>query len=180
MSVRRRNSWNRISCIAAIVLAVLIALDALPARADALDDAFPAPHWRRGKVPNGFGFDCVTDSCGRLAQVVFTLRPANPTMVDNIKSGLINREWAEKFVASTHKSRGDTISVLNFTVQTGQVPGWSMVYECKCEGKTNYVATRTLIGDKGTMTYNALASTPEAAQQNMNKMITAMIGASGR
>jgi hypothetical protein len=180
MPAQRRNIFMRISCAVGLVLTVLIGMGAAPANAGALDEAFPASDWRRGKSPTGLAVDCVSEGCGPPAHVAFIRGPANPAIADRIKSGMINREWAEKLAASFRRSQGDTVTVLSFTVQTGQHPGWSMVYECNCEGTTNFVSSRVLGGGKGTMTLYSLARTAESAEENMNKMVSVMLGASSR
>ena len=104
MPAQRRNFLMRISCAVALVLTVFIGMGPAGAKADALDAAFPAPDWRREKSQSGLAVDCVRESCGPPAHVAFNLGPANPAMADRIKSGMINREWAEKLAASFGKS----------------------------------------------------------------------------
>jgi hypothetical protein len=180
MSAQRRNFLMRISCAVGLVLTVLIGMGAVPANADALDAAFPAPDWRRENSQSGLTVDCVRESCGPPAHVAFNLGPANPAMADRIKSGMINREWAEKLAASFRKSQGDRVTVLSFTVQTMPNPGWSMVYECNCDGAMNYVSSRVIGSGKGTITFYSLARTAESAEENMSKMAGVILGASGR
>ena len=177
MPARRRNLFTRIACSAAFALTVLIGIAAGRAYADALDEAFPASDWRRAKFATGFTADCMSKRCGSPAQVAYSRGPANPTVADNIRSGMINREWAEKLAASFRKSQKDEITVVSFTVQTGQVPGWAMVYECNCEGTMNYISSRIVSGAKSTMTFYALAKTSESAEENMNKLIGVVLGA---
>ena len=179
MPSHRRDSFIRISCAAALILAVFGLRPAL-AGAEALTGAFPAPEWRIGKSPGGLGVDCVKDSCGRPAHVLYLVGPASPSMAERIRSGSLNREWAEKVADSYRKSYEDKITIISFMVHPGQVPSWSMVYECNCEGSTNYISSRTLAGAKRTTTFYSFARTPEAALENMNKMIVAVLGASSR
>ena len=175
-----RNLFTRIFCSVAFALTVVIGMGALSAKAGGLDEAFPAADWKRGKSAAGISVDCVRERCGPPAHVAYILGPAIPTMADRIRSGAINRDWAEKLAASFRKSQGDEIKVLTFMVQTGQVPGWSMLYECNCEGTTNYVSSRIVAGAKASMTFYSLGRTPEAAQENMNKMIVAIMGTGSR
>jgi hypothetical protein len=180
MPAQRRNFSMRISCAVALVVTVLGGMAATGAKADALDAAFPAPDWRREKSQSGLTVDCVGESCGPPAHVAFNLSPANSTMADRIKSGMINREWAEKLAASFQKSQGDRVTVLSFTVQAGQNPGWSMVYECNCDGAMNYVSSRVIGSGNGTITFYSLARTAESAEENMSKLAGVILGASGR
>jgi len=55
-----------------------------------------------------------------------------------------------------------------------------MVYECNCEGATSFISSRTIAREKNTMTFFSLARNAEAAQENMNKMIEAALGANSR
>jgi hypothetical protein len=163
---------------AAVVL--LTGLPSAPAAAATLDEAFPAPYWRKGETASGFGFDCVTDTCVPPAHVIFTRAPANPAMAGKIRSGAINRIWAEKLAVTFRRQQGDKVTVLNFEVQQGQVPSWSMVYECNCEGRTNFISSRTIAGEKATMTFYSMATSVDLAQENLNKLIDATLGASER
>jgi hypothetical protein len=180
MPACRQNTLLRTSCAVALVVTALIGMGAAPARAGGLDDAFAAADWKRGKTDNGITIDCVSESCGPPAHVAYILGPANAAMTNKIKSGAINRQWAERLATSFRRSQGDQITVLNFAVQTGEMPGWSMVYECNCDGTTNYVSSRIVAGGKNTMTFYSFARTPEAAQGNMNKMIIGVLGMASR
>ncbi len=180
MPEQRQNSFVRISCAVSLVLTVLVGVGAAGAKSDALDAAFPPPDWRREKSQSGLTVDCVRESCGQPAHVAFNLGPANPAMADQIKSGMINREWAEKLAASYRRSQGDQIMLLRFTVQTGRNPGWSMVYECNCDGVVNYVSSRVIGNGKGTITFYSLARSAESAEENMSKFADVILGASGR
>lgn len=178
MRVPERNSFRRISCSAAFIAAVLGSLIAIAAGADAFEEAFPAPHWQRAKSATKYAADCVSKSCGRPAHAFYLLGPVNPTIADNIKSGSINREWAQKLAVSFRKSQGDKITVLDFEVQTGEVPGWLMVYECHCDGATNYVASQVMSVEKGSMTFFSSARTAAASRENLNKMVGVVYGPS--
>ena len=180
MPARGRDSLMRIFCSVALALTVLIGMGAAPARPGALDEAFASADWKRAKSDNGMTVDCVSESCAPPAHVAYTLGPPSPAMVKQIRSGAINRQWAENLAASFRRSQGDEITVLNFAVQTGEIPGWSMIYECNCEGTRNYVSSRLVAGGKNTMTFYSFARTPEAAKENMNKMIVAVLGMASR
>ena len=160
------------------MLAALGGVMAAAAAADAFEQAFPSPHWQRSKTATGFAVECVSKNCGRPAHVIYLLGPANPTIADNIKSGSVNRQWAEKLAVSFRKSQGDKITVLDFEVQTGQVPGWMMVYECHCDGATNYISSQVMAVEKGSMTFFSSARTAAASRENMNKMVGVVMGPS--
>jgi hypothetical protein len=160
--------------------AALIGLGAANAIAGTLEEAFPPPHWKSGKSPSGFWVDCVAESCGPPAHAVYVLERANPEMASRIRSGALTREWAEQLAASFRRSQGDEIKVLDFTVQTGQVPGWTLIYRCHCEGRTSYVSSQIMLARKGMMTFYSLANSPEAAQENMQKLISVALGPSSR
>jgi hypothetical protein len=162
--------------LAALILTALGGLMAVAAGADAFEEAFPSPHWQRAKTATRLAVECVAKSCGRPAQVFYVFGPANPTIADNIKSGSINRDWAEKLAVSFRKSQGDKITVLDFAVQTGQSPGWLMVYECHCDGATNYISSQVMAVDKGSMTFFSSARTAAASRENMNKMVGVVMG----
>jgi hypothetical protein len=161
-------------------VAALLSLGAAVATAGALEEAFPPPHWKSGKSPTGLWVDCVAESCGPPAHAVYVLERANPEMASRIRSGALTREWAEQLAASFRRSQGDEIRVLDFTVQTGQVPGWTLTYRCQCEGKTSYVSSQIILTRKGMMTFYSLANSPEAAQENMQKLINVAMGPSSR
>lgn len=170
----------RIALPFCLILSLLVGLPAAPAKADPLNDAFPAPHWKRGDSGSSLGFDCLSDTCGAPAHVVLMRAPANPAMAEKIRSGAITRVWAEKLAESFRRQQKDKITLLSFEVQKGQVPSWTMVYECNCEGKTSFVASRTVAGVKTTVTFYSLAGNPDLAQENMNKLADAALGASSR
>ena len=174
----RRNSLLRFSGLAAIVLAALGGLSVAAAGVDPFEEAYPSPHWQRAKTATRLAVECVSKNCGRPAQVFYVFGPANPTIADNIKSGSINRDWAEKLAVSFRKSQGDKITVLDFAVQTGQAPGWLMVYECHCDGATNYISSQVMSVEKGSMTFFSSARTPAASRENMNKMVSVVMGPS--
>ena len=180
MLARGKNSFMRPSWSAAIVAAALGSLMAVAIAADAFEEAFPAPHWQLAKSATGYTADCVSKSCGRGAHAIYLLGPVNPTIADNIKSGAINREWAEKLAVSFRRSQGDKITVLDFSVQGGQVPGWLMVYECNCDGKTNYISSQVIAVEKGSMTFFSSARTQAASLENMNKLVGVVLGAASR
>jgi hypothetical protein len=163
-----------------LLLSAVMGFAALPAKADPLADAFPAPLWQRENSPAGAAFDCMNDACGQPAHVMMMRGPASPAMAARIRSGSLTREWAEKLAVSFHKQQGDKVTVLSFDVKKGQAPHWTMVYECQCEGRKNFVASRTVAADKVTMTFYSLGRTPEMAQENMNKIIEAALGANTR
>lgn len=163
-----------------LVLALFAGIAAGSAKAGALDDAFPSPQWERGKTQKGFWIDCVAESCGKPAHVVFVIEPANKTLANKIKSGEVNRDWAEKLADSYRKSNEDKVAIISFTVQTGQVPGWSMIYQCHCEGATNFISSRIIAGEKNTLTVYSSATAPEAARENMSKLVDALLGPAGR
>jgi hypothetical protein len=183
MPARGRHLLVRFSCSIALILCAMGGM-AVGAGADttnqALNQAFPAPDWKKGKSPAGLWVDCVAEGCGPPAHLVYTREPANPAMASRIKSGAINREWAEQLAASFRRSQGDEITVLDFAVQTGQVPGWSMLYRCHCDGRTSFVSSQIMLASKGLMTFYSLATTAEAAQQNMQKLMVAVMGESSR
>ncbi|HTS42417.1 MAG TPA: hypothetical protein VMH84_17970 [Xanthobacteraceae bacterium] len=164
----------------ALLLSLIVSLSVLPARADTLDLAFPAPQWRKQMAPDGLGFDCVSEQCGAPAHVAIFIAPANPAMASKIRSGALNRAWAEKLAATYRRTQGDKVTLLDFAIDTGHVPSWSMVYECNCEGATSFISSRTIAREKNTMTFFSLARNAEAAQENMNKMIEAALGANSR
>jgi hypothetical protein len=170
----------RIALPFCLILSFLVGLSALPANADPLDDAFPAPHWKRGDSGNSLGFDCVSESCGGSAHVVLMRAPANPIMAGKIRSGALTREWAERLAETFRRQQGDQVKVLSFEIEKSQVPSWTMVYECNCEGRTNFVASRTMAGQKITVTFYSLAGNPDVAQGNMNKLVDAATGANTR
>lgn len=159
---------------------VLFCLGASMVKAGALEEAFPPPHWKSGKSPNGLWVDCVAESCGPPAHAVYVLERANPEMANRIKSGALTREWAEQLAASFRRAQGDEIKVLDFTVQTGPAPGWTLVYRCRCEGRTSYVSSQIILARKGMMTFYSLANNPEAAQENMQKLINVAMGPPSR
>jgi hypothetical protein len=178
MRAREPNSFRRMSCSATFIVAVLGSLIAVAAGADAFEEAFPAPHWQRAKSATKYAAECVSKICGRPAHVLYQFGPSNPTIADNIKSGAINRDWAEKLAVSFRKSQGDKVTVLDFEVQTGQAPGWLMVYECHCDGATNYIASQVVSVDKGSMTFFSSARTAAASRENLNKMVGVVYGPS--
>jgi hypothetical protein len=151
---------------------------AVAAGVDAFEEAFPAPLWQRSKTATRLAVECMSKSCGRPAHVFYVFGPANPTIANNIKSGSINREWAEKLAVSFRKSQGDKITVLDFAVRTGQVPGWLMVYECHCDGATNYISSQVMSVEKGSMTFFSSARTAAASRENMDKMVNVVMGPS--
>ncbi len=179
MATRGRTPLRRAG-FGVLLGAVLFGLGASIARAGALEEAFPPPDWKSGKSPSGFWVDCVAESCGPPAHGVYVLERANPELASRIRSGALTREWAEQLAASFRRSQGDEIKVLDFTVQTGQVPGWTLVYRCHCEGRTSYVSSQIVLARKGMMTFYSLASSPEAAQENMQKLISVAMGPSSR
>jgi hypothetical protein len=179
MATRGWTSLRRIG-LGVLLGAALIGLGAANAIAGTLEEAFPPPHWKSGKSPSGFWVDCVAESCGPPAHAVYVLERANPEMASRIRSGALTREWAEQLAASFRRSQGDEIKVLDFTVQTGQVPGWTLIYRCHCEGRTSYVSSQIMLARKGMMTFYSLANSPEAAQENMQKLISVALGPSSR
>jgi hypothetical protein len=164
----------------ALVLSMFSSLQAVPAKADTLDVAFPAPQWRKQMSPDGLSYDCTSDRCGRPAHVAIILGPANVAMAEKIRSGELNRTWAEKLAVSYRRSQRDKVTVIDFAVHHGQVPSWSMVYECNCDGATNFISSRTMAREKNTMTFFSLARNADKALENMNKMIEAALGENGR
>ncbi|HXF88487.1 MAG TPA: hypothetical protein VNK48_09065 [Xanthobacteraceae bacterium] len=176
----RGRTYLRREGFGLVVAAVLLSLGAAVATAGALEEAFPPPDWKSGKSPTGLWVDCVAESCGPPAHAVYVLERANPEMASRIRSGALTREWAEQLAASFRRSQGDEIKVLDFTVQTGQVPGWTLVYRCQCEGRTSYVSSQIILARKGMMTFYSLANSPEAAQENMQKLINVAMGPSSR
>ncbi len=180
MLARGRNSFRRISCGAAVAVAALVVLALAAVAGDAFEEAFPAPQWQRAKSATKMAADCVSKTCGRGAHALYALGPANPTIAENIKAGAIDRDWAEKLAVSFRKSQGDKITVLDFSVQNGEVPGWLMVYECNCDGKTNYISSQIMAVEKGSMTFFSSARTPTAALENMNKMVAVVLGTASR
>jgi hypothetical protein len=179
MATCGRTSLRRAG-LGLLVGAALAGLSAPVAKAGPLEEAFPPPDWKTGKSPTGFWVDCVAESCGPPAHGVFVLERANPELASRIKSGALTREWAEQLAASFRRSQGDEIKVLDFTVQTGQVPGWILVYRCQCEGRTSYVSSQIILARKGMMTFYSLANTPAAAQENMQKLINVATGPASR
>ena len=180
MLARERKSFGRISCGAAIIVAALVSFATAAVAGDAFEGAFPAPHWQRAKSATKLAADCVSKTCGQPAHAFYALGPANPGMAENIKAGLINRDWAEKLAVSFRKSQGDKITVLDFSVQSGEVPGWLMVYECHCDGTTNYISSQVMAAEKGSMTFFSSARTQAASLENMNKMVAVVLGAASR
>ena len=170
-----RQQIIRTFCAVAFALTVFVGVNAA-AKADTWDDAFPASDWRRAKTSTALAADCISKRCGAPAHVAYSRGPANPSVADNIRSGSVNREWAEKMAASFRKSQKDEITVVSFTVQTGQSPGWAMVYECNCEGAMHYISSRIVAGAKGMMMFYAVAKTAESAEENMNKMVGVVLG----
>ena len=124
--------------------------------------------------------DCVADACGKSTHLVFVIEPTNKVVLNKIKSGEINRDWAEKLTESYRRSNDDNVLLINFAVQTGQVPGWSMTYQCNCDGTTNYISSRIIVGEKNTLTVYSSAAALEAARENMNKLIIAVLGSHDR
>jgi hypothetical protein len=169
----------RFTCAVALFLAVF-GLRAALAGSEPLRQTFPAPDWRVAKSAGGFGADCVKPSCGRPAHVLYSVGPATPTVAERIKSGTLSREWAEQVADSYRRSHEDKITIINFMVFPGQVPSWSMVYECNCDGITSYISSRMVAGATSTMTFYSLARTPEAATANMNKLIVSVLGVGSR
>jgi len=161
-------------------MAALVSLSSVAVAGDAFEQAFPTPHWQRAKSATKLAADCVSKTCGRGAHAFYVLGPANPAIAENIKVGAINRNWAEKLAVSFRRSQGDKITVLDFSVQSGEVPGWLMVYECNCDGKTNYVSSQIMAVEKGSMTFFSSAPTPAASLENMNKMVAIVLGAASR
>ena len=180
MLARERNSFRRIACGATIVVTALVGLATVAIAGDAFEEAFPAPHWQRAKSATKFAADCVSKTCGRPAHAYYALGPANSAMAENIKAGSINRDRAEKLAVSFRKSQGDKITVLDFSVQGGEVPGWLMVYECDCDGKTNYISSQVMAAEKGSMTFFSSARTQAASLENMNKMVSVVLGTASR
>lgn len=176
MLARGRNSFRRISCGAAIVAAALVGV-ATAAAADSFESAFPGSDWRRAKSGAALAAECISQRCAPPAHVAYSRGPANPGVADNIRSGAVNREWAEKLADSFRKTQKDEITVVSFTVQTGEAPGWAMVYECNCEGTMNYISSRIIAGAKSLMTFFSVAKTAESAEENMNKMVGVVLGA---
>jgi hypothetical protein len=177
MLARGRNSFGRISCGAAIVAAALVGLAAAAAAMDTFDAAFPGSDWRKARSGAALAAECINKRCGPPAHVAYSRGPANPSVADNIKSGAVNREWAEKLAESFRRTQKDEITLVSFTVQTGEAPGWAMVYECNCEGTMNYISSRIVAGAKGMMTFFSVARTAESAEENMNKMVGVVLGA---
>jgi len=164
-----------------LVLALLVGAAAGAARAGALDDAFPSSEWNRGPAGGkGFWIDCIADTCGKPAHVVFTIEGSNKALAKKIRSGELNRDWAEKLADTYRKSNDDQVTILSFAVQTEPQLGWSMVYRCHCEGTTNYIASRVIAAEKSTITVYSSAPAPETAQANMNKLVEALLGPSAR
>lgn len=164
-----------------LILAALVGFAAVPAKAGALEDAFPATEWNRGAAgSNSFWIDCVAESCGKPAHVVFTIEASNKALAKKIRSGEVNRAWAEKLAESYRKSNDDQVAIVSFTVQTGDTPGWSMVYRCHCEGTTNYISARVVAAEKSTLTIYSSAPAPETALENMNKLVGALLGPNAR
>ena len=161
-------------------MAALVGLARVTIAGDAFQEAFPAPHWQRAKSATKLAADCVSKTCGRGAHAFYVLGPANPSIAENIKAGAINRDWAEKLAVSFRRSQGDKITVLDFSVQSGEAPGWLMVYECNCDGKTNYIASQIMAAEKGSMTFFSSAPTPAASLENMNKLVALVLGAASR
>jgi hypothetical protein len=163
------------------IWAVLACLPLTAAKAGALEDAFPSTGWQRGKVSNtSFWIDCVAESCGKPAHVMFTVEPSNKILANKIRSGEVDRAWAEKLADSYRKSNDDKVQIISFTVQTGPTPGWSMIYQCHCEGTTNYISARIIAGEKSTLTVYSSSRAPESAQENMNKLVEALLGPQAR
>src|SRR5258706_14693831 len=127
MLARGRNSFGRISFGTAVIAFAFVGLAMAAVASDSFEEAFPAPHWQRAKSATKLAADCVSSTCGRGAHAFYALGPVNPAMVENIKSGAINRDWAEKLAVSFRKSQGDKITMLSFSVQSGGVPGWLMI-----------------------------------------------------
>jgi hypothetical protein len=164
-----------------LVLALLVCLAAAPAMAGGLEDAFPATEWKRGAAGrNSFWIDCKAESCGKPAHVVFTIEPSNKALIKKIRAGEVNRSWAEKLAETYRKSSEDQVAIVSFAVQTGDTPGWSMVYRCHCDGTTNYISSRIIAAEKSTVTVYSSAPAPEIAQENMNKLVEALLGPSAR
>ena len=164
-----------------LVLALLVGLAAAPAKAGALDDAFPTTEWNRGAAgDNSFWIDCIAQTCGKPAHVVFTIESANKALAKKIRGGEVNRAWAEKLAETYRKSNDDQVAIVSFTVQTGEAPGWSMVYRCHCDGTTNYISARVVAAEKSTLTIYSSAPAPEIALENMNKLVGALLGPSAR
>jgi hypothetical protein len=178
MATRGRTSWRR-SCAGLAVWAALVVLGAAVVQAGALEEAFPPPNWKSGKSPTGFWVDCVSENCAP-AHAVYVVEAPNPEMANRVRSGALNREWAEELAASFKRSQGDEITVLDFSVQTGLVPGWTLVYRCHCEGRTSYVSSQIMLAPKGMMTFYSLAGSQQAAQENMQKLVSVAIGPSSR
>lgn len=179
MATRGRISLRR-EVFGLLLGVILLNLGASVATAGALEGAFPPPDWKSGKSPTGLWVDCVAESCGPPAYAVYVLERPNPEMAGRIRSGALTREWAEQLAASFRRAQGEEIRVLDFTVQTGQTPGWTLVYLCHCEGKTSYVSSQIILARKGMMTFYSLAISPEAAQVNMQKLINVAMGPSSR
>lgn len=161
-----------------VILLFFLALSSvIPAIADPLDTAFPAPEWKRGRSPGGFGFDCVIgERCGMRSQVLLRLNPPSPAFEQNVKDGRLNREWATKVAQSEARGPNDSVRVIEFTSQKGSPFGFQIVYECKCKGQHSFVATRTFgTSGKQMMTIVSSARDQKSAVVNMNKMIAAMI-----
>jgi hypothetical protein len=171
-----RDFATRFFCAAALAVTMLVGTGAAGVKADALDAAFPASDWRKAKTTSTLAADCVSKRCGPPAHVAYSRGPANAAVVGNIRSGSVNREWAEKLAATFRRSQSDEVKVVSFTVQTDATPGWAMVYECNCEGTMNYISSRIVAGEKNMMTFYSVARTAESAEENMNKMVAAVLG----
>jgi hypothetical protein len=172
-----RDLFTRIFCSVAIAVTVSLSMGVAEAKADALDAAFPSSDWRKAKSTSALTAECLNKRCGPPAHVAYTRGPANPAVAGNIRSGSVNREWAEKLAATFRRSQSDEVTVVSFTVQAGATPGWAMVYECNCEGTMNYISSRIVAGEKNMMTFYSIARTAESAEENMNKLVGAVLGA---
>ena len=53
-----------------------------------------------------------------------------------------------------------------------------MVYECHCDGATNYIASQVVSVEKGSMTFFSSARTAAASRENLNKMVGVVYGPS--
>jgi|DewCreStandDraft_4_1066084.scaffolds.fasta_scaffold57474_3 hypothetical protein len=179
MATRGKTFLRQASLLLLLGFALLV-LEAASARAGALEDAFPPPDWKNGRSASGIWVDCVADSCGPPAHAVYVLERAPPELASRIRSGELTRAWAEQLAASFRRAHGDEIEVLDFTVQTGKVPGWTLVYLCHCEGKISYVSSQIILARKGMMTFYSQAGSQEAAQENLRKLISVAMKSASR
>jgi hypothetical protein len=161
-----------------LVLIALAALSSQVAHADPLLAAFPRSDWKEIRPPNAIGFECITEKCGLRSQTILGRTRYDPKLDENIISGTLNREWAERLAKSRARGSNDQIRIISFVAQKTSPVGFEWIYRCDCNGQTSFVGSKTISTPQGVLTYVSTAPNQKLAVANMNKLVRALTRAS--